>query len=315
MGLAKIYKQLALSSPHIEVVLRYLYWHNVKRLRKYRPVEHKVSLDKKSVFNFEKITNWLREQGVTEGKLIVVHSSYDNISGCGLKPNEIIRELRALIGETGTLAMPVIRHYKEMPSPLEWRSTDYSKIVCHYDPRRTPVASGLLPSLLMREKGACVSLHPLNTMAAVGPLAVTMMEHNLDGDKPSPHGPQSSWKFCLDHDAIIVALGVPMIHHLTIAHVSDEAFDMTPFEDWYNELQFDIVMPDKTVLRKTVCDRKPKWGMIHDAEINFGHDLEKAAVIHLAEIDGVSVGVCRAQELIKFMKSQKNKAYPYYKIF
>lgn len=269
----------------------------------------------KTVLDFSKIKEWLGGQGVNKGSLLVVHSSYDNIATCGLKPNEIVKELRELIGEKGTLAMPVIRHYKELPAPERWLQTDLSQIVCLYDPRRTPVTSGMIPSMLMREKGAVVSMHPVNTMAAVGPLAEAMMEHNMDGDKPTPHGEHSSWKFCVDNDAIIVALGVPMIHHLTIAHVADEAYGSTPYEDWYDERPFDIVMPDKQVVRRIVRDRKPKWGMMHDAEMNFGRDLEKAGIMHQTVIDGVSVGVLRAQELISYMKGRKHKAYPYYKIF
>lgn len=317
MNLSKIYKKIVLTSPHIEVLFRWLYWKNISRLKRFRPRESNESfqVSEGTALSFEAIKTWLKNEGVKPGSLVIVHSSYDTIASCGLKPNEVIRELRDIVGEQGTLAMPVIRLYKELPKPEEWLKTDMSKIVCKYDPRRTPVKSGLLPSMLMREKGAEVSMHPLNTMAAVGPLAKAMMEHNMDGEKPTPHGPNSSWKFCVDHDAIIVALGVPMIHHLTIAHVSDEAYGRTPFDGWYDEKQFDIVMPDKQVVRKVVRDRKPKWGMIHDAEMNFGNDLEKAGIMHLTTIEGVSVGALRAKDLIDFMKSRKNKAYPYYKIF
>ncbi len=315
MDIATIYKKLALSSPHVEVMLRMLYWKNIKTLGRFRPDDNALIHNDKKQLDFQKIKSWLRSQGVKEGCLLVVHSSFDSLSGCELKPNEIIRELRNLIGEDGTLAMPVIRRFKEYPKPADWLTADFSGIECVYDPRKTPVSSGLLPSMLMREKEAVVSLHPLNTMAAVGALAQSMMEHNIDGEKPSPHGANSSWKFCLDHDAIIVALGVPMIHHLTIAHVKDEAFGKTPFDNWYNDIKFDIVMPDKTVVRKVVRERKPKWGLMHDAEMNFGNDLINAGVMHLNTIDGVQVGCLRAKELISFMQNHKNKAYPYYKLF
>ena len=313
MGISNIYKRLALTSPYIEVMLRSLYWHNVKRLKKYSPNEHSIPIVEKPNVDFNKITAWLKEQGISEGALIVVHSSYDAISNCGLRPNEIIRELRTLIGEGGTLAMPVIRRYKEMPDPTEWLKTDFSKITCHYDPKRTPVTTGLIPSMLMREKDACISLHPLNTMAAVGPLAETMMEHNLDGEKPTPHGPNSSWKFCADHNAYIIALGVNMAHHLTMGHVYEENCIDWPFKDWYNELQFDIVMPDKTIKRQVVRDRKPKWGFIHDAELNLENELRKAKVMKEAEIEGVEMGIMRASDLMNFFSNMKHKGFPYYK--
>ena len=316
MGLSSIYNKLALTSPYIEVMLRWLYWKNVKLLKKYRPDNHSINAAAvKQAIDFNKIKEWLTRQGVKDGSLLVVHSSYDELAGCGLKPNEIIYELRSLIGESGTLAMPVIRHYKELPLPEDWLITDFSGIVCRYDPKRTPVTSGLIPSMLMREKGAVVSMHPLNTMAAIGPLAEAMMEHNLEGEKPTAHGPNSSWRFCADHDAIIVALGVPMIHHLTIAHVPEDNSTDWPIKDWYNDIQFDIVQPDKTIVRKTVRERKPKWGLIHDAELNFGKDLERAGIMHLTVLDGINVGVVHSKELLGFMKSRKNKLYPYYKLF
>ena len=314
MRISEIYKKLALTSPYVEVMLRSLYWHNVNRLKKYSPNEHKLTDYKVPSFDFVKITEWLRDQGVKKGSLMVVHSSYDAISGSGLRPNEIVRELRELIGGDGTLAMPVIRNYKEMPDPSEWLKTDFSKIVCHYDPKRTPVTTGMIPSMLMREKDAFISLHPLNTLAAVGPLAEPMMEHNLEGDRPSPHGPNSSWKFCADNDAIIVSLGVNMVHHLTMVHVNDECNENWPYKDWYDDLQFEIVMPDKSLIRKTVRNRKPQWGLLYDAEINMGEDLKKADIMKTTEIDGVPVGVVKSSELMLFLKNHKHKGYPYYKL-
>jgi len=314
MRISEIYKKLALTSPYVEVMLRSLYWHNVNRLKKYSPNEHKLTDYKVPSFDFVKITEWLRDQGVKKGSLMVVHSSYDAISGSGLRPNEIVRELRELIGGDGTLAMPVIRNYKEMPDPSEWLKTDFSKIVCHYDPKRTPVTTGMIPSMLMREKDAFISLHPLNTLAAVGPLAEPMMEHNLEGDRPSPHGPNSSWKFCADNDAIIVSLGVNMVHHLTMVHVNDECNENWPYKDWYDDLQFEIVMPDKSLIRKTVRNRKPQWGLLYDAEINMGEDLKKAGIMKTKEIDGVPVGVVKSSELMLFLENHKHKGYPYYKL-
>ena len=311
-----LYNKLALSSPYVEVMLRKLYWKNVKWLAKYKPygarVENKA--EEMSALDFEKIANYLKDNGVNKGSLIVVHSSYDKLKGSGLKPNEIIASLRELIGEEGTLAMPVIRRYKEYPKPSEWLKTDFSKIECKYDPRRTPVTSGLLPSMLMREKGAVVSMHPLNTMAAVGPLAQAMMAHNIDDEKPAPHGPNSSWKFCADHNAIIVALGVPMVHHLTMAHVAEDCFEDWPYKDWYNDLRFNIVMPDKSILTKTVRERKPQWGLFYDAELNMENALNKAGIITSTVIGEVPIGIMRSNELISFLRNNKHKGFPYYKI-
>lgn len=312
MGLRNIYNRIALLSPRIEVMLRKLYWKNVKHLKQFRPSEHNTSSGKITIFDFNEIVSWLEGQGVREGSLIIVHSSYDALSGCGLKPNEVIQQLRNLIGVDGTIAMPVIRKYKEYPNPENLLSADFSQIECTYDPKRTPVSSGLLPSILMREKDARISLHPLNTLAAAGPKAEMMMLHNLDGERPSPHGPNSSWKFCLDNNAIIVSLGVNMVHHLTIAHIAEDCFKDWPYHDWYNDIKFNIVLPDKTVISKIVRERKPKWGLFYDAELNFEKDLKKSGIMHTKMISGVPVGVMQSTELLDFIRKQNNKTYPYY---
>lgn len=316
MSFGSLYTRIALISPYVEIALRQLYWRNVNCLEKFKPdsacSENKT--EELSPFNFCDILSFLKDCEIKKGSLVVVHSSYDMLKGSGLKPNEIIASLRELIGEEGTLAMPVIRRYKEYPNPTEWLKTDFSKIECTYDPRRTPVTSGLLPSMLMREKGTVVSMHPLNTMAAVGPLAQAMMTHNIDDEKPTPHGPNSSWKFCADHDAIIVALGVPMVHHLTMAHVAEDCFDDWPYQDWYNDLKFNIVMPDKSILTKIVRERKPQWGLFYDAELNMEKALKKAGIITSTVIGEVPVGVMRSSDLISFLRNNKHKGFPYYKI-
>lgn len=315
MEIGKLYKRIAKSSPYVEVLLRKLYWKNVNTLRKYKPNElgKKSDTSDKQTLDFNCVLDYLKKQGVGKGSLIIVHSSYDKLGVTGLKPNEIIAMLRRLIGSEGTLAMPVIRSYKDYPKPSDWLKTDFSTIECTYDPRRTPVSSGMLPSMLMREKGAVVSLHPLNTMVAVGPLAYDMMEHNLEEDKPAPHGPNSSWKFCADHNAIIVAIGVNMVHHLTMTHVAEDCFEDWPYKDWYNELKFSIVMPDKTLLKKIVLERKPQWGLFYDAELNYEKDLMSSGIMHATEISGLPVGVMNSRDLIEFLRRQKHKGYPYYK--
>ena len=314
MTIDTLYKKIALLSPYAEVILRKLYWHNVVWLNRFRPQERKTDAlaTETRPFDFEKIIAFIKENGVKEGSLLLVHSSYDMLKGAGLKPNEIISRLREIIGENGTLAMPVIRRYKDYPQPEEWLKTDFSTVECTYDPKKTPIISGLLPSMLLREKDSVVSLHPLNTLAAVGPLAQQMMEHNIDGDKPTPHGPNSSWKFCADHNAIILALGVNMAHHLTIAHVAEDCFEDWPFQDWYNDLRFNILLPDNTVKKIVVRERKPCWGLFHDAELNQEKELHQAGLIVSTEINGIPISMMHSESLISFMKNHKHKGFPYY---
>ena len=315
----KLYKSIALLSPRIEVKLRQLYWKNHGRLSKYNPNAHKPSnseeTDSNKLVDFNLILDQLKYWGVKEGTLLVVHSSYDNLKCTGLSPIEIIKKLRELIGENGTLAMPVIRSYKEEPSPNERIKDSYRPPKCVYNKCRTPVCSGLLPTFLMRTPGAYVSMHPLNPMCAVGPLAEDMMRGNIDGKSPSPHGSSSAWKFCLDHDAIVISLGTDLRHHNTMTHVAEEAFGDWYWsdEEWFNLRDFIIESKGNESIELTVSERKPLWGMLHQAEMNRYQDFLKNGIIQTQKFGNVLVEFEYSQKLISYLRSKNKKGYPYFK--
>lgn len=317
--IGKLYDKIALLSPYVEVMMRKLYWHNVKYLRRYNPFKEvhaeDVNIGNNAVVDFAKVEEFLRSNGVREGSIIIVHSSYDVLKCTGLTPDEIINRLLKLVGDKGTIATPVLRFYKEMPSFEEQLAMEECDIVCRYDKRRTPIKSGVIPFALSRRKNCVLSPHPLNSLGAIGEQASAMMEHDLDGEYPKPSGPQSSWKYCLDHGALVVGLGVDLEHYNSMLHVAEEAFEKWAWNDeqWFRHRAFDVVQDDKSIKRVMVSERKPKWGLLHLAERNLVHDMDKAGIYHRTIIDSV-IPVCveNAQEAIAFLQSKNSKGYPYF---
>lgn len=315
--ISSIYKKVCLLSPWVEVTLRKLYWSNFKYLNRFSPYGGggvvNAGICKK--VDFTEIISYLKSKGVGEGSLLVIHSSYDTLACTGLKPQEIIQELMNLVGESGTIAMPAIRHFKEEPLPEDLVWMDKVDVVCEYNVMRTPVSSGILPFTLLRTKGSVCSHFPLNPLVAIGPLAKEMMEHNLDSEKSSAHGKGSCWKFCLDHNAKIIGLGVDLEHHNTMAHVMEEAYDNWRWsdEDWYDNRTFDIIDEQKTKTRVIVRDRKPEWGMIRIAEINMVNKLYKEGVIQKKMFGGVPVCFEESQKLREFLQARNKNGYPYFK--
>lgn len=315
MGLGSIYNRIALISPHIEVLLRKLYWKNQQKLNKFNPNKPKRNTDIVKTVSFDKVLNWVKDQGIGEGDLLIVHSSYASLECTGVQPESIVEELLNLVGPTGTLCMPVIRKFKGEPKPFELLTTDVSKLVCTYDVDNTKITSGLLPYFLMRTPGSEVSLFPFNPMCAVGPLAKEMMASNIDGDFPSPHGKNSSWKFCLDHGAKILFLGTDLEHHNTMTHVAEEAFGDWYWsdEEWYRVRKFNIIDREGNKQYKEVYERKPKWGMLHYAEINVNHDLKRDGIVITDMIDGViPMGYEDANTFVNYLRSKNKKGYPYF---
>ena len=310
-----LYKRLALLSPHIEVRLRQLYWRHHAGLQQYNPNKNSIKTeDVAEKVDFDVILDQLRNWGVGEGSLLIVHSSYDNLRCTGLTPVEIIDKLLLLVGKTGTLAMPAIRRYKENPAPDKLLSTDLTTIECRYNLKRTPVFTGMLPSFMIRYPQVKISRHPISTLCAIGPLAKEMMAHNIDGDYPSAHGVNSSWKFCLDHNALICSIGTDLRHHNTMGHVAEEAFGDWHWsdEEWYNIRRFIVEAPGEEPIKIQVKERKPKWGMLHQAELNRYHDLIKNGVLKSETIGNVLVEFEESQKLISFLRSKNQKGYPYF---
>lgn len=317
--LVSLYKKIVLLSPYVEVLLRQLYWKNVSKLRKYKLYgKMRAVPPDRDYVDFDRVIDYLRSKGIGEGALLVVHSSYDALKCTGLTPDEIIDKLLLLIGKTGTLAMPAIRRFKGEPQPEKILSFDTDDLVCTYNVKKTVVTSGLLPYMLMRKENAVISHFPLNPMVAVGPLAKEMMAGNLKGTYSSPHGANSSWKFCHDHDAFVTGLGVDLEHYNTMVHVAEEAFGdwRWPADEWYRLRQFDIVDEQNNRSRVTVSERRPKWGMLHIAELNMYRDLIRHKIIEKVKIENmIPVSVERSQELIAFLRARNKKGYPYSIIF
>lgn len=312
-----LYNHIVLLSPKIEVFMRKLYWGNQKLFKRFNPFNHKVDIINEDVkLDFNDVINFLKDNGVGPGTLLIVHSSYDVIKCFGLSPKEIIDRLLNLIGETGTLAMPAIRVYTEFGTGLDKMKMDPSGIICTYDKKRTPIGTGMLPFTMVRDKRAVISPHPINTMVAIGPLAEAMMEKNMNGECPSPSGPNSSWKFCLDHNAKVIGLGVDLEHHNSILHTAEEAFGDWPWsdEEWYWRRHFNLVQDDKSIIQRDVYERRPVWGMLHIAEKNLTNYLNKCGVYHRQKIGGL-IPVCfeDAQEALMCLRKKNKNGYPYFK--
>ena len=315
MKLSALYNKLALTSPYVEILLRHLYWTNVKRFEKFNPNKATKAGNKCKAedADFGKVIEWLQEKGIGKGDLLIVHSGYGELERTGLSPDEIINRLLDLVGCTGTLAMPVIRRFKDLDKARK-EGTDLRTLTFKYNVKKTMVTSGMLPYALMHRENAVISHHPFNPLCAVGPLANAMMEHNLDDDQPSPHGPNSCWKFCYEHAGKVCSIGTDIEHHNTMMHILEESFGDWFWTDdiWYDKLKFEII--DESKNSQTVCvkNRKEEWGKLHIAEINVCQAEKEEGVMISDRIQGITVGFVSPQKMVEFLRKKKKKGYPYF---
>lgn len=305
-------------SPYFEVMIRKAYWtspslysasQNLLRLVQ-KPSRVDANTDSGTA-SFDDILKTLERFGVSPSGVLVVHSSMAELRKTTLTATAVIERLREFIGMRGTLAMPAIPRYDEEPAGIKRITTDMSTTILTYDVKRTLPWTGALPLKLMQRKDSIRSLHPLNSMVAVGPDAEEMMASNLDGERPPPCGDSSSWNYCLEKGAKIAFLGVDVAHSLTMIHVAEDCYmDTWPIANWYRDRIFRIV-EGKEERMVTVRERHPMWAM-HYAERTLARDLLRLGIQKCTTVSGISVSVIDAKELLGFLNSRKASGYPYY---
>ena len=309
MANSSILNKLMGSSPYIELLIRYLYWNNIDFFLRFAKKQKCEDIE---FVNFSKVSNYLKYVGISSGDLLLVHSSYRNLKCIQKSPIEIIVELKDIVGENGTIAMPAIREYEEEPDLKNYLKTDLSETVCTYDVYNTKVQTGVLPATMVKMREAVVSRFPLNTMVAIGKLAKPMMVNNLKGELPTACGVNSSWNFCLDNNAYIVGLGTDLSGCLTMIHVAEDILDEKwVIKNWYRKRIFKIIDKDFTVL-KIIRERQPKWGALHWAGRTLCKDLTDKKILFTKNIEGVLVEVIKSKDLIDFLNSKNHKGYPYF---
>ena len=268
--------------------------------------------DTEETADFSKVVAYLRELGVNKGDIVIVHSSFDSLKSTGLDAEGVINALLELVGEEGTLAMPAIRHFPEEGEGMEYLKKYIKDEVPDevvYDLYRTPISSGLLPFTLSRYDEAVISEFPLNPLVAVGAHAEEMMQGNIEGELPSAHGAMSAWKYCADHNAWNIGIGVSEKDYLTIFHVGQEQPEW-PYKDdaWYLERNFSIKKGrNKTPLR--IRERRHRWTK-YFLEMNFYNDLKKNNILSRKLVEGIEVLAVRSNELFDFIRKQPD-GYPY----
>lgn len=163
----------------------------------------------------------------------------------------------------------------------------------------------------MQRDDSFVSRFPLNPVVAVGKHAKKMIKKNLEGNEPTPHGPNSAWKYCLDNNAIIIGLGVDMPHFLTMTHVNEECSEGWPIKNWYRKRKFVIIDKDFKI-QKEVLERKPIWGTIYLAENKYRKDLIRNNILKIETVEGLKISRIESDQLIHYLHNHSHKGFPYY---
>ena len=155
----------------------------------------------------------LIDLGVTSGRTIWVHSSWNEFYNVPLRPSEMIELLRDLLGPGGTLAMPAF--------PIDQNPEKLFLV------DKAPVYTGLLCEVFRRTAGVRRSIHLSSSVCAVGPNADYLLrDHHLT---LMPWGKESPFCRLTEMDARILGLGAGFNFMTHLHTVECLLYDEVPF--------------------------------------------------------------------------------------
>ena len=318
-----------------ELAARQVYW-RLPRLRAWVKRRRAGRRRTPQSADREELKKHLRSIGVTEGALVMAHTSTSGLSltagegtvGKGTVPfssdenrdspptnsllvaRQLLDDLLELVGESGTLVMPTHALYQSENQGV--RGEDPARSVV-YDPTSTPCGVGLANELFWRRKGVQRSLHPYNTLAVCGPLATELLHDNLNDAKPLAHGVHSAYyRFCL-HDGLIISVGVPLGRYMTLVHTAEDVRDQGwQVPGFFEETRY-LVRAEGREKEWTVRQSRPVYGMFCLCMRKFIRDLLREGILHEGAVGSVRVDWARAREVFEFlMQRNRLSPYPYY---
>lgn len=308
MGIvSRLYHSCVALSPKTEVMMRKLYWNNVRLFQKYKISNH-VETPTLPI-NLDNIKKALHENGVNENDILVVHSAFSPFKK-QYKGEQVLQMLLETVPD-GTVAMPAIRDYPEDEPYIDYINKTYENTVSVYDVRNTKITSGYLPILMTKDPRSFISRCPHNPLVAIGKDAEEMMKGNIDMDFITAHGTGSCWDYCTKHDAWNIGLGIPIEGFLTIFHNTQECGDW-PVKNWFFPREFKVI--DGDFERNIIFQERIHLSTMYYAETNFNNDMLASGVMKSFNVDGVPILMTKTSVLFDFLK-EKMRSHPTYPYF
>lgn len=192
-----------------------------QKFKRLRAWGYRVKFKLLPTLDQDQFKTMLREDlGLQEGDVVFVHTAFGkmNVDFSGFK---ILSLLQSIVGEKGTLLFPCWH--------FNFRAAEYlSDTENVFDVKKSRTVMGLVNELARRNKKAVRSLHPTNSVVAIGKLAEELtQDHHKD---VLPNGAQSPFFKITQHKGKIVGLGEPANLCLSFVHcVEDILGDDFPY--------------------------------------------------------------------------------------
>ncbi len=174
----------------------------------------------------------LQQEGITQGDVLMVHSSFRQIGYVEHGPKTLIDALLRVVGDKGTLMMPAF--------PAVGFNDDYLKSKPVFDIQKTPSRMGVVTETFRQMSGVLRSFHPTDSVIARGKDAAFLTKDHFG--QLTPYNENSPFfRLCSLHGKILM-IGVGL-ESLTNLHTLEDAVGDFRFPV-YHKMTVDAVMID-----------------------------------------------------------------------
>ena len=238
--------------------------------------------------NKENLTKDLSDLGIQKGSILMVHSSLSSIGIVEGGANTVVDSLLSLLGKDGTLIVPTFTYPADYPDS---KNPDWI-----FDPNRTHSGMGSITNTARKRPDAFRSIHLWHSVAAIGPLAKTIVNSGTTSAWDSESPMSSAFR----NGAWILMLGVPYLN-LTAIHVWEIELKVDYRQDYdvYRRLR----QEDGSIVQlvSTVHDRKDDHP---GSDFNrFGERLESIGKVQLGAVGNAVARLFKAEDAYNLAKT------------
>lgn len=201
-----------------------------KKYKKIRYKINKLAAKKKSRhIELKDLIMDLKDMGIKQGDIILVHSSLKSIGYVIGGAKTVIEALMEVIGQEGTLVIPTYPLSGTMLSKC--LKNDYI-----FDYKSTPTGLGSIPAEFLKVEGIFRSIHPTHSISAFGKYAREITEKHHLGNKT--YGVNSPWGKVIELNGKFLGIGIslgPTTQYHFIEDIMGEEFPVkVKVDDIYN---------------------------------------------------------------------------------